>query len=244
MRNVAILLVVVVGMAGTTWGAEASGGAVLLLPFAAVGETRGAEWIGQAVQQSLLSDLSRVKTLQPLVPGTAMKGAIDLEGARQAGKAAGADYVVYGSYQLGEVGLRITGQVLDVNSGRFVGGVKATGSVRELFEMEDAIAEQTKRILSKQVWAAEAAAKVEPVKAQAVEANDEQRAVDRPWERDEQWIQWARERPYDRDYRGGYWRYTYGNGPAYGYAVGGGYVYPRYSYYPARYHRGGRYGGR
>ena len=169
MRNVAVLLVVVVGVAGRTWGAEASGGGVLLLPFAAVGETGGAEWIGQAVQQSLLSDLSRVKTLQPLVPGTAIKGAMDLEGVRQAGKAAGADYVVYGSYQLGEVALRITGQVLDVNSGRFVGGVKATGSVRELFEMEDAIAEQTKRILSKQVWAAEAAARVEAVKLEDVE---------------------------------------------------------------------------
>jgi len=206
---------------------------VLLLPFGLLGEGGGGEWIGKAVQQSLLSDLSRNKSLQPLAPAQAAR-AVDLEEARKAGKAAGADFVVYGSYQLSETGLRITGQVLDVNSGRFVGGVKATGTVRELFAMEDTIADQAKRILQQQLPPPPPPQANAQPNAPAADDVDLFRR-EQPWDNDQAWIDWARsQRFYDPGYYGSYYRYNYSYG-AWPYYYGSwpyGYYYPRYRYLP------------
>lgn len=232
MRKAVIL--VVLGWAGVCWGAERVSG-VLLMPFTPLGETREAEWIGRAVQQSLLSELSRMKGVQPMLPGEGVKGTGDMASVAKVGKAAGAEYVVYGSYQIGEVGLRLMGQVLEVKSGRFVGGMKATGVVRDLFQMEDEIAEQTKRILSKQAWEAAEMAKKAAAGAEVVaEVKEELRMPERPWALDEEWIRWQRERPIVGNYDGGVWRHRYGIGVVYGY--GYGYAYPVYWGYPRPHH--------
>jgi hypothetical protein len=63
------------------------------------------------------------------------------------GQESGAEYVVFGSYQTLENELRLTGSILDVKSGKIIGGLKATGAVRDLFGLQDQMAEQMKRQL-------------------------------------------------------------------------------------------------
>jgi TolB-like protein len=120
---------------------------VLLLPFESAGEAERA-WVAKAVQQNLLAELSRVNSVQVVTGDTSPK---DQDAALKAAQDAKADYIVFGSYQAVEGDLRITGQVLDANKKEAVAGLKATGSVRDLFGMEDVIAHQVKRALPQPV---------------------------------------------------------------------------------------------
>lgn len=127
----------------TTRPTEAPG-KVLLLPFEAVGPD-GPAWIGAAVQQNLLAELSRGTGREVVM--SKGPGATDPAKALAAGRQAGAEFVVYGSFQLNGSDLRITGQILDVISGAPTAGLKATGSMRDLFALEDTIAQQARRAL-------------------------------------------------------------------------------------------------
>lgn len=143
------LLAAIVLLMGTTAAYAAAPAKVLLLPFDAVGD--GAKpWIAKAVQQNLVAELSRVNSVTPT---TGQAGVANLEAAVQIGENAKADYVVYGTYQTVENDLRITGQVADVSKKEVVAGLKATGTQRDLFGLEDVIANQVKRALPQPVVA-------------------------------------------------------------------------------------------
>jgi TolB-like protein len=122
---------------------------VLVLPFEQLGKTpAGYEWVGPAIQQNLVAELTR--TPRPLDPitGTAAAPVYAQRPAIEAGRAAGARYVAYGVFQIFDQNLRLTGEVIDVATGKAVGSLKSTGTVRDLFAMEDTIATQAKRLLS------------------------------------------------------------------------------------------------
>lgn len=119
---------------------------VLLLPFAPVNQAE--EWIGQAVQQNLLNELGRSKFISPITPVNPPKQPVaDIAAALKAVETTAASFVVFGSYQVTEAGARLTGQVLDVKTGRLVGSAKATGPMRDLFALEDELATQVRKVL-------------------------------------------------------------------------------------------------
>jgi TolB-like protein len=149
---------------------EAAGGKVLILPMARIsGDQTGqqADWIAKAVQQSLVAEVARTTAAQPVAPAAA-SGVIDPEAAVRSAREAGARYVVFGSYQVLESDLRITAQVLEVETGNSIGALKATGSVRELFSMEDALGSQLARMLPRREGEATAAAPATSPTAPAV----------------------------------------------------------------------------
>jgi TolB-like protein len=123
---------------------------VLLLRFDQLDQSAGMQWVGRAVQQSLLAEAVRLRAIQPITPKEetlTTRSTTDQNVAERMGKESGADYVVYGSYQTIENELRLTGSLLGVNSGKLVGGLKATGAVRDLFGLQDQMADQMKRQL-------------------------------------------------------------------------------------------------
>jgi TolB-like protein len=120
---------------------------VLLIPFDSVGPS-DKEWVAKALQQNLLAELSRNKSVQAT---TAERSTSNLETALRVAGEAKADYVVFGSYQAVDGDLRMTGQVIDVNTKQAVAGLKSTGAQRDLFGMEDVIASQVKRALPQPV---------------------------------------------------------------------------------------------
>jgi TolB-like protein len=120
---------------------------VLLTRFAQLSETGGAEWIGRAVQESLLTDLSRLDGFH--VIDNQHPPMTDLAMARQSGRDAGADLVVIGGYQQVGNDLRITGQIVDVASGEVAGTLKSTATENELIAMEDSISGQVERALNR-----------------------------------------------------------------------------------------------
>ncbi len=107
---------------------------VTVTPFVQITAEKSQDWVGRAVQQSMLSELARVPGLQPVEPKRS---------------ASEAQFIVSGSYQILNDEIRITGQVIDSRAKATLGGLKATGSLRELFSLEDTLAMQAKRILAR-----------------------------------------------------------------------------------------------
>jgi TolB-like protein len=122
---------------------EAKPAKVLVLPFESIGP-EPKDWIARALEQNLMAELARVPSVEP-VAGTTSAG--DQEAALKAATAAGAKFVVFGSYQAVDSDLRMTGQVIDVETKQALAGLKATGTLRDLFGLEDTIASQVKKSL-------------------------------------------------------------------------------------------------
>ncbi len=55
--------------------------------------------------------------------------------------------VIVGTCQIIDDQIRVTGSVLDVASGKTLGGLHSTGNLRNLFNLEDALASQSGRLL-------------------------------------------------------------------------------------------------
>lgn len=103
-------------------------------------------WIGPAVQQSILSDLSVA-----LAGGAAQADspAIDSNDAVKTASQANARYVVFGSFQSIDGLLRFTAQVWDAKENKSIAGLKVTGEAHDIFSLEDELAMQIKRAVSR-----------------------------------------------------------------------------------------------
>ncbi|MEZ0265844.1 MAG: hypothetical protein ACAI43_14030 [Phycisphaerae bacterium] len=137
------LITLIFSAAWTTAAIAADAPKVLVVPFDGAGPADKA-WIAKALQQNLVAELSRVNSVEPVTSGKVLA---DKAAALNAAKEMGAQFVVFGAYQVVEADLRITGQVLDVGKNQTVAGLKATGAQRDLFGLEDVIATQVKRAL-------------------------------------------------------------------------------------------------
>jgi len=203
------------------WGADAApdssdGGKILVLPFAAVNPSQYQQWLGRSIQQSLAADLT---ASSPGRIASADTEAADTAAALDAGRKAGAAYVVQGTFTTVGQSLRLTGQLLDVKSSQTVTGLKATGSVNDIFRMEDQIAMQVRHGLNPSAGPAEA-----PVAEQPPQGNYGPLAV--PQQPPDQYVQTyvtppSYGSPYDYDYYYGN-PYAYG-GPDYGFGWPGWY---------------------
>ena len=111
-----------------TMAAAAPSKDVAIAPFSAIGDSAGGDWIGKAVQQNLIADLARVHF-------------------RPTESAGDEGYVIRGSYQQSEQLIRFSGQLVEAQSGRVVGGLSATGSLKDLFALEDTLSNQAIRQL-------------------------------------------------------------------------------------------------
>ncbi len=214
---------------------------ILVLAFAPA-QASDPDWISRAMQQSVLADLSRPTTGRPLQAISDSAAVNSTNDAIEAGKKANAKYVVVGNYQLVEPSLKVTGQIIDVESGKVVGGLKSTGSVRDLFDMQDRIAGQVRFAIANDRLAGKTspqpAIAAKPEAPPVIEPLGPVVAVQRPYDnsdlsravaddvslidRYDAAGQSYRQQYYDDSYNGGYPIY-YGSYPNYG-----GYGYGTY----------------
>jgi TolB-like protein len=113
---------------------------VLVLPFAPVANEQRDAWIGRAISEALTADLSIDRALSVSTEKT--NAVDDLAGAIEAGKKAGVQRVIFGTFQSVGENVRVTGQIADVESGKATGGIKATGPLQELFSLQDSLVHQ------------------------------------------------------------------------------------------------------
>ena len=157
-QSLLIVLMVVLSSAAYAAG-QASGGRESSRPAERAGGTRSLlvlpiapspsgeqPWVGAAIQRDLTADFTQATRLRVVAPSSALP-ATDAQAALREARRASADYVLYGESQVSGAQMRVTGQVLDVNTGGAVGGLKATADVDDLFPMEDMLAMQAVRSL-------------------------------------------------------------------------------------------------
>jgi len=206
---------------------------IFIGPLTPIGEDGKTAWISQAVQQNILNDLTRVQGVKPILPAAPPA---DRDAAIKAAKSAGAHFLLEGSYTLADPGIRITIQVFDLKTNTYIGSAKATGPLRELFALEDSIAEQIHRIAEHQVTLrAPAAAPQQPLPPVAIPGNGPVQQQQYPWDRDKPFIaNEIRKTLLDRDYEDSRYRTTY-TYPSYGYY---GYGYSGYAGYYRPYYGG------
>jgi TolB-like protein len=121
---------------------------VAVVPFDVQGEP-GHEWLGRAVQEGLATGLQRASGVSGvIVAGIApadSAGAMAM--AKSAGTGAGADAVVFGGIQMVDGQIRVSGQIISMSKGILLGILRSDGSERDLFNIEDSLADRTQRIL-------------------------------------------------------------------------------------------------
>lgn len=206
-------------------GGAAADEGVAVTRFEPLVPNQAHQWIGQAIQQNLVLELGRDRVQAMAVENPAQVAAA---------------YVVVGSYQVVEEGLRITGQVRHGETGKVVGGLKATGTMRDLFALEDEIAEQTKRILSRERFKKNGAQTTQGASI-AITRLEPSGPVTMGYARDREpslLEQVAQERRWNEQERSLY-HYRYSIGPAYwywGYGLPNFYYGRRYYWYGHRYY--------
>jgi len=118
---------------------------ILVVPFVTTSDGSN-PWVGKAVQQDLLTELTH-GTLARVMAPTSAAPAADAATALKAARDQSASIVIYGQAQLVGPNVRLTGQILDVSSGAALGAVKVTGPFDDLFHLEDALAGQVLTVL-------------------------------------------------------------------------------------------------
>lgn len=119
-------------------------GKVAVLAFAQTNPGRQSAWVGQAIRQGMLADLTAY------APGrfeSLNQHAGDDKAAIDAARKAGAAYVVTGSVVAVGPAVRFDGRVLDVDTGEAIAPLKATGPADNLYAMETALADQLGRAI-------------------------------------------------------------------------------------------------
>ena len=118
---------------------------ILVLPFHALNSSEYQQWLGRSIQQSLVADLTVAAPGRVLSKDAEAKDAAD---AADVGHREGARYVVFGNFATVEQTLRVTGELVDVSNGKTVTGLKATGSVKDVFRLEDELAGEVRQPLA------------------------------------------------------------------------------------------------
>src|SRR5688500_14247144 len=120
---------------------------VLVLPFTELSDEPRREWVGKAMQQSLVAELTRSGMVSVVTPPADAAPANDAAAAARLARDQRAPLAITGSYQLIGEELRVTGQMIEAINGEHIAAIKATGSLRDLFGIEDIIGGQVRRDL-------------------------------------------------------------------------------------------------
>jgi TolB-like protein len=115
---------------------------VLVLPFDAA--TPDKQWIAKAVQQNLVAELSALPAVSAI---SSSKPATSADDAASAARDANAQYAIFGGVQAIADEVRITGIVVEAPTSQPIGVLRATGAARDLFALQDQIADQAKSTL-------------------------------------------------------------------------------------------------
>lgn len=158
MRHLVVgaLLMAMVGSMSTR--AEIGSNATLaVMPFANLNADAGTDWLRRGIAETMIADLREAK--RPVVERDQLDRAlaeIALQGekltdesrAARAGRLVGASAVVVGGYQRSGAQLRITARLVAVETGVVEQTAKVTGSLEQVFALQDQVVAQLLKLPS------------------------------------------------------------------------------------------------
>ncbi|KPK58197.1 MAG: hypothetical protein AMS21_10795, partial [Gemmatimonas sp. SG8_38_2] len=110
---------------------------VVVRPFANVSPDPDTEYFADGLTDEIIADLSQVKALLGISRGSAMRLKGSDKDARTIGRELGVQYVLEGSVRKSGDDLRITAQLIDAASDRTLWAEKYTGTIRQVFEIQE-----------------------------------------------------------------------------------------------------------
>lgn len=122
---------------------------VLILPFRAPSDAKLKD-VGRDIQQDLANAISADLRGRAIAPADTQP-ASDADAALAMGRQLNAGTVIFGQVQTNDQEVRLSGQVLDVKSGKSIGTLKQTGPIASLFHLEDALMPQVLAALPEEV---------------------------------------------------------------------------------------------
>jgi len=114
---------------------------VAVLPFENLSATNANDYIAVGLSEMVLNRLSTVPSLQVVARTSSFALRGMNQDVKEVGRRLHADYMVQGSVQQSGETLRLTVQLTDVNSGKQIKALHLDKSLRELFNIEDEIAD-------------------------------------------------------------------------------------------------------
>ena len=108
---------------------------VFVVPFDNLSGDPVDDWLGVGVAEAVAIDLQMAGAR--VVRAAAESGDAGAAGGLEAGRRAGADRVVDGSYQVLADRLRVTARLVDAADGGVLHSVSVTGGVADFFELQD-----------------------------------------------------------------------------------------------------------
>ena len=118
---------------------------VAVVPFDVQGES-GQDWLGRAMQQGLATGLQNATGLSAVI--VAGIAPADSAGAMAMAKSTAANAVIFGAVQVVDGQIRVVGQIISMSTGKSLGALRIDGAQRDLFKLEDVLADRAQRILT------------------------------------------------------------------------------------------------
>lgn len=118
---------------------------VLIAPLTPPGSGRY-PWLGRQIARDLATSVANASRAKVNLDETP---APDAQAARQAATSRGDSVAVFGAAQASGNQVRVTGQVIDANTGATLGALNATATADDLFPLEDQLAGQVLKALPK-----------------------------------------------------------------------------------------------
>ena len=113
--------------------------AVAVLPFENLGADPEQDYFANGITADLITDLSRINALLVIAPGSVFAYEGGMGGARQIATEMQLDYVVVGRVQRLQDRLRINVQLIEASGERALWGERYSGSMTDLFDVQDRI---------------------------------------------------------------------------------------------------------
>lgn len=141
----------------TAWAADSPATTVAVMPFTNLMKNPDLDWLSEGIAETLTTKLGYVKSIRLVERlridkaineiGLGQSGAIDEATAAKAGKLVGASTVVAGAYQKAGEKLRLTARFIAVSTGLVSNTAMTTGQLGDIFDLEDAIADNVLKTL-------------------------------------------------------------------------------------------------
>lgn len=130
---------------------------VAVLPFENLGADPEQDYFANGITADLITDLSRIKALSVIALGAVFGYEGGIGGARQISRDMNLDYVVVGRVQRLGNRLRINVQLIEASGERALWGERYSGSMTDLFDVQDRIASDVISALKVKLSASEQA---------------------------------------------------------------------------------------
>jgi adenylate cyclase len=115
---------------------------IVVLPFDNMSAEPGQDYLADGIVEAITAALSRIKSFFVIARSSAFTYKGRATNARDIGKELGVAYMIEGSVQKGGNRLRIIVQLVETESGAHVWSSRYDGTVDDIFDLQDRIAEQ------------------------------------------------------------------------------------------------------